>query len=397
MSQFRRGLGELRFLVSRRWIGFGIFVIALAGVCVQLGAWQFDKLDEREDRNALVAEHLAIDPVELNSVVPAGQRLDPEQEWTVVTATGRYDLDRQVTVKYVSRDGRPGVDVLTPFVLDDGTALLVNRGFVETLRSSTAPTDLPVPTSATVEVTGWLRPNSGATGEAVRVSDTQVRAISSDHRNWAVFALANPSDEQIDRILANLRLGGEFGRNVDCCVGDTEQSVMTGQRHYKDMADASSRKSQSEGLVEKRAHEDIGMQVALHHHVCSALMHQSDHTGRRLSIVGYSDNRVLRNRPAQICGDCADGIRVADQERCNQTGTFGIAQRFQHHCLSGIGNRNADRACLARRRGQGFKRFEVIFHCSCLPSHRLAGHELVDMASDHCFLISLTNLDRNTH
>ncbi len=180
MSRFRRGLGELRFLVSRRWIGFGIFVIALAGVCVQLGAWQFDKLDEREDRNALVAEHLAIDPVELNSVVPAGQRLDPEQEWTVVTATGRYDLDRQVTVKYVSRDGRPGVDVLTPFVLDDGTALLVNRGFVETLRSSTAPTDLPVPTSATVEVTGWLRPNSGATGEAVRVSDTQVRAISSD-------------------------------------------------------------------------------------------------------------------------------------------------------------------------------------------------------------------------
>ncbi|MEG9225481.1 SURF1 family cytochrome oxidase biogenesis protein [Aeromicrobium sp. Sec7.5] len=166
--------------MSRRWIGFGIFVVALAGVCVQLGAWQFDKLTERENRNALVTEHLAIDPVELDSVAPAGQRLDPDQEWTVATATGRYDLDRQVTVKYVSRDGRPGVDVLTPLVLDDGTALLVNRGFVETPRSATAPSDLPDPATTTVEVTGWLRPNSGATGEAIRVSDAQVRAISSD-------------------------------------------------------------------------------------------------------------------------------------------------------------------------------------------------------------------------
>ena len=180
MSRFRRGIDELRFLVSRRWIGFGIFVIALAGVCVQLGSWQFDKLAEREVRNALVEKHLAIDPVDLDSAVPAGRKLDPDQEWTVVTATGRYDLERQVTVKYVSRDGRPGVDVLTPLVLDDGSALIVNRGFVETLRSSEAPTDIPAPTTGTIEVTGWLRPDSGATGEAIRVSDTQVRAISSD-------------------------------------------------------------------------------------------------------------------------------------------------------------------------------------------------------------------------
>jgi cytochrome oxidase assembly protein ShyY1 len=179
MTVLRRGLGELRFLVSRRWIGFGVFVLVLAAVCVQLGSWQFDKLSARQDRNALVEKHLAVDPVPLDTVVPAGEELVPEQEWTVVTATGRYDLERQVTLKYVSRDGRPGVDVLTPLVLDDGTALVVDRGFVETTRSSEAPTDLPVPADGTVEVTGWLRVDSGATGEAIRVNDTQVRAISS--------------------------------------------------------------------------------------------------------------------------------------------------------------------------------------------------------------------------
>lgn len=42
---------------------------------------------------------------------------------------------------------------------------------------------------------------STAPGPDGIVRRIEVRAISEDHRNWAVFALANPSDEQIDRIL----------------------------------------------------------------------------------------------------------------------------------------------------------------------------------------------------
>ncbi|MEW5423081.1 EAL domain-containing protein [Amorphus sp. 3PC139-8] len=42
---------------------------------------------------------------------------------------------------------------------------------------------------------------STAPGPDGIVRRIEVRAMSKDHRNWAVFALANPSDEQIDRIL----------------------------------------------------------------------------------------------------------------------------------------------------------------------------------------------------
>ena len=42
---------------------------------------------------------------------------------------------------------------------------------------------------------------STAPGPDGIVRRIEVRAVSKDHRNWAVFALANPSDEQIDRIL----------------------------------------------------------------------------------------------------------------------------------------------------------------------------------------------------
>ncbi|MDQ0316158.1 EAL domain-containing protein [Amorphus orientalis] len=42
---------------------------------------------------------------------------------------------------------------------------------------------------------------STAPGPDGIVRRIEVRALSEEHRNWAVFALANPSDEQIDRLL----------------------------------------------------------------------------------------------------------------------------------------------------------------------------------------------------
>lgn len=170
---------ELRFLASGRWVGFAIFVVALSAVCIQLGIWQFHKLDDRQVRNELVREHLGTDPVPLEDVVPAGDDVEAGQEWTVVTVSGTYDVEREVTVKFVNRDGRPGIDVLTPLVLEDGTAVLVDRGFVETLRTNDRPEDLPEPPDGAVEVTGWLRVDSAAGGQATFVNDGQVRAISS--------------------------------------------------------------------------------------------------------------------------------------------------------------------------------------------------------------------------
>ena len=162
---------ELRFLGSARWVGFAVFVVALSAVCIQLGIWQFHKLDDRQVRNELVREHLDTAPVPLDEVVPVGEDVEPGQEWTVVTVSGTYDVKREVTVKFVNRDGRPGIDVLTPLVLDDGTAVLVDRGFVETQRTNVRPDVLPEPPGGGVEVTGWLRVDSTAGSQATHVID----------------------------------------------------------------------------------------------------------------------------------------------------------------------------------------------------------------------------------
>ncbi len=176
MSADRPGYG---FLLSRRWLGFALFVILLALVCTRLGFWQLHKLHHRLDRNVVIEKHLKADAVPLDEALPRDQKVDELSEWTRVRVEGTFDADRTVTVKFATRDGAPGVDVVTPMRLTDGTGILVDRGWMESQNSNARPTDLPQVPSGQVTVTGWLRQDNGAGDDAVKPTDGQVRAIAS--------------------------------------------------------------------------------------------------------------------------------------------------------------------------------------------------------------------------
>ena len=91
-----RQVSELRFLLSRRWIGFALFVVVLAAVCIRLGFWQIHRLEHRLDNNTLVTRHLAADPVPLVDRARPGEEVDEQSEWTRVRATGTYDVEHEV-------------------------------------------------------------------------------------------------------------------------------------------------------------------------------------------------------------------------------------------------------------------------------------------------------------
>lgn len=176
VSNYRQGV--FSFLLSRRWIGFAIFVVLLATLCIRLGLWQIHRLEHRLDNNKVVNSHFAAAPVDLSTALKKGHQVDDKSEWTRVTATGTYDVDHEVTVKFSTRDGAPGVDVVTPLVLADGDAVLVDRGWMATQNTVTKPS-VPPPPTGQVTVMGWLRQNNGAHGDAIRPADGQIRAISS--------------------------------------------------------------------------------------------------------------------------------------------------------------------------------------------------------------------------
>ena len=89
-----------------------------------LGFWQLDKSALQRERNA---EFEAADAQPL----AAASIAEPESlRFRRVVASGRYLGVRQVLIDNMVREGRNGFFVITALELDDGSTLLVNRGWI---------------------------------------------------------------------------------------------------------------------------------------------------------------------------------------------------------------------------------------------------------------------------
>lgn len=168
---------SLSFLLSRRWILFAVAVVLAAWAAWALGEWQFNRLEERKDRNSIVDRNLDAGPVPAAELLAVGEPVDRQEQWRRVTAAGEYDVDDTVVVRYRTREGASGVDVVVPLVTREGPVLLVDRGWLATDNRGTRPEDVPPPPAGEVTVTGWVRQDG--TGDSTEVSDHSTRAISS--------------------------------------------------------------------------------------------------------------------------------------------------------------------------------------------------------------------------
>jgi len=114
-----------------RVLMFGVFTVVAAGVCVRLGVWQLDRLDERRTKNALVLQRGATAPISMNAL----RRQDTsETHWQRVRVHGVADYAAEMVQASRSQAGAPGVYLLTPVrPLEPGwgdTTLLLLRGYV---------------------------------------------------------------------------------------------------------------------------------------------------------------------------------------------------------------------------------------------------------------------------
>ena len=164
-------------MLSRRWALFALTVVVLAYGCYLLGRWQFHRLHDRESTNTQIRHNLAADPEPVGDVLAPGRESRPRDEWRRVTATGTYDRHRSVVIRYQTRDGASGVDVVTPLRTPQGPSLLVDRGWLKTGNVGAASVDAPAPPAGRVTVEGFVR--ADATGDATTVTDGSARAISS--------------------------------------------------------------------------------------------------------------------------------------------------------------------------------------------------------------------------
>lgn len=163
--------------MTRRWLLFAVVVVLLCYGAWWLGQWQFDRLADRKANNAVVRANEDRDPTPVADVLAPGRPVAEDDEWRQVTATGEYDVDDTVVVRYRTRDGVSGVDLVVPLVTQDGAVLLVDRGWMPVDNQGSAVVDAPEPPAGEVTVEGWVR--ADATGDSTEVSDHSTRAISS--------------------------------------------------------------------------------------------------------------------------------------------------------------------------------------------------------------------------
>lgn len=166
-------------MLSRRWAVFALVVVVLAYATWWLGEWQWHRLADRKTSNAIVRTNEAAPPVPATQVLAApGQTLDQDSEWRKVTATGTYDATGTVIIRYRDDDhGQSGVDVVVPLMTADGTAVIVDRGFLPTDATPQTPSDVPPPPSGQVSVTGYARADGD--GGSTDVSSQSARAVSA--------------------------------------------------------------------------------------------------------------------------------------------------------------------------------------------------------------------------
>ncbi|MCH1866771.1 SURF1 family protein [Nocardioides sp. CFH 31398] len=170
-------MGSFRFLLSRRWVLFFVVVVLLAWLAYLLGEWQFHRLDERRDRNAVIERNEVAPPAAPDEVMPVGGDVAASDQWRRVEATGTYVPEDTVIVRYRTRDGMPGADVVVPLETAAGPSLLVDRGWVPTGNSGATPTEVPAPPTGEVTVVGWARTDAT---DSTTVTDQSTRAISSE-------------------------------------------------------------------------------------------------------------------------------------------------------------------------------------------------------------------------
>lgn len=141
--------------LTQRDRAFVLLALVIGAACIRLGFWQLSRLAERKASNALIAERMALPPLDLALAVGSTDDL----AYRMAEGMGVWDPAHEFVLANRSRGGAPGAHLVTPFRPDGSDlSILIDRGWISHETSSeTARQEYR--NEATVLVRGLLKPS----------------------------------------------------------------------------------------------------------------------------------------------------------------------------------------------------------------------------------------------
>ena len=102
---------------------FNLFVIFFISVFCSLGTWQLYRLQWKLDLIDQINYGLNTEPIQYSKKI-----LNNYQR---VIVEGKFNFGKQIYLYSLNENGKPGFDVVTPFLTSKNEYLLVNRGWIE--------------------------------------------------------------------------------------------------------------------------------------------------------------------------------------------------------------------------------------------------------------------------
>lgn len=178
-----------RTFLKPGWVITAILVIAFAYVAFTvLAPWQLGKNSRTQATNHRLEKAFHADPVPLSKVItktasaPTGT-IDESNEWKRVKLQGSFLTDEELVLRNRPVNSDAAYQILTPFRADDGTVIMVNRGYVRPESGSRIPSFAPPP-SGKVTIQGYVRLDEPAPEEPKTTHDDSYTEITNLSSSW---------------------------------------------------------------------------------------------------------------------------------------------------------------------------------------------------------------------
>ncbi len=154
-------------MLRPKWLVLAAVALAFAFLCFSvLAPWQLGKNTSTSARNDLITRSVGADPVPITDVL-TGNGFAADDEWRRVIAQGSYVENSDALVRLRSIREQPAYEVITPFVIDGGPTVLVNRGYVLPVEGTRPPEFAAAPTGP-VTLDARVRQAEGTSREPIQ-------------------------------------------------------------------------------------------------------------------------------------------------------------------------------------------------------------------------------------